>query len=211
MEFRMYGLKVELCRWKVEYEQDFGDKKEKMIMTFPTEEEADFYVTQYNGVKSQLPTDGYDWIDGYVVDEVPQPKNLAEEIIKKGFVYLQNEKQNENKKALDTYLENNPLVIDGKKYGVTERDQNEMMLKIIQYQTESQLSETPVTIEWHEKKKTSSEFNFNEFMNLFLKIKEYVQPYRDYQEKIKEKIYNTKTYEELKKIEIDYSTAKWVI
>lgn len=84
MQFRMCGLKVELCRWQVDYTEQIGEDTVNMTVYVPTGEEADFYVNQYKGKKSPLSTDGYDWIDGIIVPETTKPKNEAERLIALG-------------------------------------------------------------------------------------------------------------------------------
>lgn len=112
--------------------------------------------------------------------------------------------QNENKKALDIFLSNKTITwTDGEQYGVTEQDQNEMGLNLIQYQVVVQ-SGLPATLEWHSKGKKCKSFTEEEFKDLALKIIQYVYPYRRKQEEIKEQIYNATNYEELFNIDINY-------
>lgn len=131
-------------------------------------------------------------------------QNTEEEISPNEIMYSKIQLQNENKKALNEFLSDETITwTDGEQYGVTEQDQNEMGLNLIQYQVVAQ-SGLPATLEWHSKGKKCKSFTEKEFKDLALKIIQYVYPYRRKQEEIKEQIYNATNYEELFNIDINY-------
>lgn len=81
MFIRTQGNVVELCRWKIEYQIN----EQNFIMYVPTEEEADYYVKQYQATKTKLDTTNDEWVDGITVPETStQPKTDAEKLIALG-------------------------------------------------------------------------------------------------------------------------------
>lgn len=117
-------------------------------------------------------------------------------------------KQAENKANLAQWLDEHPLTwTDGNVYGVTEEDQNEMAINLMQYQLAVSAGEENPPLEWHTQKKRCHTVTLEEFTALALAIKSYVYPYRRYQESIKEAIYAAETQEELDAIVIDYSSV----
>ena len=113
-------------------------------------------------------------------------------------------KQNENNLALESFLSNQTVEFNGKRYGVSYSDQNEMMSNLMQYQLSYQINPETAVLEWHAKKEKCESFTLDEFTTLALLIKEFVYPYVAYCQDIKEKIYACNTKEELQNINIDY-------
>lgn len=120
---------------------------------------------------------------------------------------LKDAKQEENKAALKTWLYEHPLTwVDGKVYGVTEEDQNEMAMNLQQYTLQKQAGRE-VVLEWHTQKKQCHTFTEEEYGALMLAVIDYVYPYRRRLEEIKESIYSCKTEDELDRVVIDYDTV----
>lgn len=148
--------------------------------------------------------------DGVKLDDIYRDgkwysKETGEEIIDENLEQIKKEKQSANKAALDKFLSENPLTwTDGNVYGVTEQDQTEMALNLMQYQLAIGASQ-PATLEWHTKGKKCHTFTLEDYTALSLAIANFVYPYRRKQEEIKEAIYAAKTYEELMAVKIDYS------
>lgn len=141
-----------------------------------------------------------------LVDDVPVLRS-EEEIAADRLDVLRAAKQEKNKKALAEWLAAHPLTwTDGKVYGVTEQDQNEMAINLAQYQLAAATGQ-PAVLEWHAQKKERHTFTFEQYKALLLAIDSYVDPYRRYQESIKQAIYETNTAEEINAIQIDYSTV----
>lgn len=116
-------------------------------------------------------------------------------------------RQEENKLALATWLTDHPLTwSDGNTYGVTEADQTEMALNLQQYQVQKSAGRE-VVLKWHTQKKHSHSFTEEEYNTLMLAIIDYVHPYRQYQEYIKETIYNTESIEGIQNITINYASV----
>lgn len=120
---------------------------------------------------------------------------------------VQFEKQVENKQALAEWLAYHPITwLDGKQYGVSQEDQEEMSLNLQQYQFKVAAGQ-PATLKWHAKKEGCRPFELEEFSGLLNKVIDYVYPYRAYMEEVKEQIYAAKTVGEVDAIVIDYSSV----
>ena len=111
--------------------------------------------------------------------------------------------QEKNKTALAEFLADQAVEFNGKPYGVSEEDQNEMALNLMQYQALTQAGQE-VTLEWHSKKSKCETFTAEEFLTLTAMIKAFVYPYYQYMQTIKEQIFGATTKDELSKIEIKY-------
>lgn len=122
-------------------------------------------------------------------------------------VSVQEARQTENKAALAAWLTAHPLQwTDGNTYGVTEEDQQEMALNLMQYQVAVQAGQ-PAVLEWHAQKESCRTFEQSEYVALSLAIADYVYPYLRYQESVKEAIYQAQTAEEVANVKIDYASV----
>lgn len=140
--------------------------------------------------------DGESW--SHAPAPEPEPVDLAE---------VQQARQTENKAALAEWLVTHPLQwTDGKTYGVTEEDQKEMALNLMQYQVAVQAGQ-PKVLEWHAQKESCRTFEQSEYVALSLAIADYVYPYLRYQESVKEAIYQAQTAEEVANVKIDYASV----
>ncbi len=119
----------------------------------------------------------------------------------------QQSKQNKNNELLATYLKDHPIQWkDGKYYGVTQQDQSEISLNLMQYQLAATAG-FPTSLEWHALHEQCRTFTVEELSELALSISAYVYPLVRYNQSIKTVIYGTTTVEELKNIVIDYEKA----
>ena len=118
------------------------------------------------------------------------------------------DKQNENNGLLETYLKDHPIQWkDGKYYGVTQQDQSEISLNLMQYQL-AMAAGFSTSLEWHALHEECRKFTVEELSELALSISAYVYPLVRYNQSIKTVIYATTTAEELDKIIIDYKKAE---
>lgn len=130
------------------------------------------------------------------------------EIQKDKLLTQQQSKQNENNGLLAKYLKDHPIQWkDGKYYGVTQEDQSEISLNLMQYQLAVTAGLSP-SLEWHALHEQCRAFTVEELSALALSISAYVYPLIRYNQSIKSAIYCTTTAEELEKIVIDYSKAE---
>ena len=111
--------------------------------------------------------------------------------------------QEKNKTALAEFLASQSVEFNGKLYGVSEEDQNEMALNFMQYQALTTAGQQ-VTLEWHSKKSACETFTAEEFVQLTAMIKAFVYPYFQQMNVIKAQIFSATSREELDKIEIKY-------
>lgn len=111
--------------------------------------------------------------------------------------------QEKNKAALAEFLASQSVEFNGKPYGVSEEDQNEMALNFMQYQALTAAGQQ-VTLEWHSKKSACETFTAEEFVQLTAMIKAFVYPYFQQMNVIKQQIFSSTSREELDKIEIKY-------
>lgn len=119
----------------------------------------------------------------------------------------QQSKQNENNRLLATYLKDHPIQWkDGKYYGVTQEDQSEISLNLMQYQLAATAGFS-TSLEWHALHEQCRDFTVEELSELALTISAYVYPLVRYNQSIKTIIYGTTTAEELESIIIDYEKA----
>lgn len=149
--------------------------------------------------------DGYgigDLYDGESWSHAPAPEPEPVDLS-----IAQQARQTENKEALAEWLDAHPLQwTDGKIYGVTEEDQREMALNLMQYQVAVQAGQ-PAVLEWHAQKESCRTFEQSEYVALSLAIADYVYPYLRYQESVKEAIYQAQTAEEVANVKIDYASV----
>lgn len=111
--------------------------------------------------------------------------------------------QEKNKTALAEFLASQSVEFNGKPYGVSEEDQNEMALNFMQYQALTTAGQQ-VTLEWHSKKSACETFTAEEFVQLTAMIKAFVYPYFQQMNVTKAQIFSSTSREELDKIEIKY-------
>lgn len=111
--------------------------------------------------------------------------------------------QEKNKAALAEFLASQSVEFNGKPYGVSEEDQNEMALNFMQYQALTTAGQQ-VTLEWHSKKSACETFTAEEFVQLTAMIKAFVYPYFQQMNVTKAQIFSSTSREELDKIEIKY-------
>lgn len=111
--------------------------------------------------------------------------------------------QEKNKTALAEFLANQSVEFNGKPYGVSEEDQNEMALNFMQYQALTAAGQQ-VVLEWHSKKSACETFTAEEFVQLTAMIKAFIYPYFQQMNVIKQQIFSSSSKEELDKIEIKY-------
>lgn len=145
----------------------------------------------------------YKYVNGEIVKRT---KYEIEEDRKKLPPYLPEvkiQKQEENKKALAKFLAEHPIEFKGELYGVDLDSQNEMSLNYMQYQI-AKNSGVPTVLQWHSVKSSCKNFEESDFIELSIKISDYIYPYLRQQESIKEEIYNCNTKEEVNNIKIEY-------
>ena len=110
-------------------------------------------------------------------------------------------RQEENKGALARFLESSSVEFNGKLYGVTEADQNEMQAMVMQYQMLTQAG-VKTELQWHAKHEECRTFTIDEMVALVAAVKAFVLPHMNKMQSIKQSIYSAKSAEEVRKIEV---------
>ena len=132
-----------------------------------------------------------------------------EDSMKEIFESKKTEKITLSKVLLTEFLENNPLFStshnkDGEYYSVTSEKQNFMMNQYLTYQVEKAINPN-AKIAWNASGDSYEEWTEEEFLQLIVEIKNYVQPIVSYQQLLEERIRACTSVEELEAIEINYS------
>lgn len=117
-------------------------------------------------------------------------------------------KQAENRLGLEKFLANHPLTYkDGKQYGITMEDQNEIQLNISQYQIQVQAGITPV-LEWHAIHEACSSWTLEDLSALVLAISAAVYPWYRKMQEYKTAIYACTSLDEVRAVELVYKTEE---
>lgn len=84
--FRMYGRKVEILRYRINYTETdpMGNEPRNIAIYAPTKEEADELAKLHNGTVTPLEPEDDAWMDGIEVDDVPNTRGVALEIYQMG-------------------------------------------------------------------------------------------------------------------------------
>ena len=141
-----------------------------------------------------------------IVEQVQRLDNKVNQVVDINALSLDEYKnylQEKNKTALAEFLASQSVEFNGKPYGVSEEDQNEMALNFMQYQALTTAGQQ-VTLEWHSKKSACETFTAEEFVQLTAMIKAFVYPYFQQMNVIKQQIFSSTSRDQLDKIEIKY-------
>lgn len=155
--------------------------------------------------------------DRFIKPEVPEGfiyneengQIMEESAAKRMFEESQAAKQSENNNGLAEALKTHPLTwIDGKQYGITKEDQNEIAMNLVSYQNALTLGVENPVLEWHAVKEACVPWEPANLMALSEAIRQAVYPYYNINQQYKERIYACKSTAELDMIEIDYRTEE---
>lgn len=217
--FSMYGRIVQIYRFSVTYEEETHWPDENGVLETRTEtqveychtrEQAQAVAKRTGGEIAELDSGAYAWMDGLEVADVPDTYAEAVKLYEMGreawLTQAQERKQAENNAALAEYLASHPITwTDGKRYGVSQQDQQEIALNLSQYQL-SATAGLPARLEWHAVHEKCRKFTQEELTGLALAISEYVYPLVRKNQAYKTQIYGAGTPGELEAISLDYET-----
>lgn len=112
--------------------------------------------------------------------------------------------QKKNSDALETFLEESPLLYtDNKYYGVSKIDRDEMTQQYLVYQLNKTINpDAEDIVKWHSKGTKCTPMAISDFATLALAIYAYAEPYYEAMQEIKETIMSCKTKEEVLKVKI---------
>ncbi len=217
--FSMYGRIIQIYRHEVTYQEERLSSWETEEGNLPTVteerkaylntlEQANELAERTGGSITELDSSSYEWLDGIEVPDVPDTYSEAIKLCEMGkeawLSRSRSEKQEENNRALAEYLSSHPITwTDGKKYGVTQQDQQEIALNLTQYQL-CTAAGLPAKLEWHAVHEECREFTQEELSGLALAIGEYVYPLVRKNQMYKTQIYGADTALELEGITFAY-------
>lgn len=167
--------------------------------------------------------------EGWVYDD-ESGQMMPEDMLEQALEETKAAKQNENNAIFAKWLEDNPIVwTDGKLYGVTMADQNEISLNLVSYQlavtaavemykqehpeaTAEELAaaeeqaKSAATLEWHAQHEACVPWTEAELTALSLAIRHYIYPGYTLNQQYKVQIYACTTRGEVDAINLDYSS-----
>lgn len=212
-----------MCHWETPFkslDETFGK--------FPTDclfVEAPDYVTEQWGfdefavgderfIKPSLPK-------GIELDEDEDPTKtpvvyndetgtyVEEEVLAQALDEAKTKKQTENNEKLAEFLKNHPITYtDGKLYGVTKDDQNEITMNLVSYQNDKTLGiENPI-IEWHAVGEPCVAWTYEELSKLAAAIRNFAYPWYSLNQSYKAAINDARTKAELDAITLTYETEE---
>ena len=154
--------------------------------------------------------------EGFIYDDETgqmYPESMLGQILEE----TKESKQAENNAALASYLDSHPLTwVDGKQYGVTKEDQNEIAMNLLSYQmavasNEAMLSVDPeaeVTVpvlEWHPVHEACVPWTQEELVALSIAIRQFIYDWYTLNQTYKTAIYACETAKEVQNINIVYN------
>lgn len=129
---------------------------------------------------------------------------MEEEISKIPLEEYKRRKQDSNKQSLEHFLSTHPLLwADGRYYGVSKEDQNNMIMVKAAYDLKQSMGAC-WPLQWCSVDGVCKDFEENEFVCLMNEIVNFVYPYRQLEMYYKDKIYKASTKEEVDAVNIVY-------
>jgi hypothetical protein len=144
--------------------------------------------------------------EGFIYDDetgTMYPESMVATILEE----TQNNKQAENNNGLSSFLDSHPLTwTDGKNYGVTKEDQEEITLNINAYDLAVEAGQENPVLQWHAVHEAATDWTREDLVALYLAICDYVNPWYTLNQTYKTQIYACETAKEVQNIEIVYMT-----
>ena len=151
--------------------------------------------------------------EGWVYDD-ETGQLMPEEMQAVALEQAKDAKQTQNNAELAKWLEENPLTwTNGKQYGVTLQDQQEIALNILSYQMAAQTAATmddqsqvvPFSLEWHAINEACVPWTIEELTALSVAIRAHIYDAYTLNQTYKTQIYACETRGEVEKITFDYN------
>ena len=144
----------------------------------------------------------YDDETGQIVAKTMIPVLLEE---------TKNAKQAENNMNLASYLSSHPMTwTDGKEYGVTLEDQNEIAMNLLSYEMAAQVAMSAAdesgseavmpVLEWHARHEACVAWAYEDLVALSMAIRQYVYPWYQKNQEYKAQIFACETAKAVKEI-----------
>ena len=146
--------------------------------------------------------------DGWIYDE-ESGQFYPEDMAKTRLQEAQNAKQEENNRKLEEFLNNHPITwTDGKLYGVSKEDQNEIALNLNVYQMALAAGEENPVLEWHAAHEACVPWTQENLVALSLAIRNFVYPWYTLNQTYKTQIFSAETVKDVEAIELVYKTEE---
>ena len=126
-------------------------------------------------------------------------------------------KQNENNAKLADYLDTHPLTwSDGKEYGVTMEDQNEIAMNLLSYEMAVQANQAALSanpeatviepvLEWHARHEACVPWTYENMVLLSITIRQYIYQWYTLNQAYKTRIYSRESVKDVQAIDIQYT------
>ena len=153
--------------------------------------------------------------EGFIYDDETgqmYPIEMLDTLLKEA----QNNKQNENNAILANFLKANPMTwLDGKQYGVTMEDQNEIGMNILSYEMAIQANAALIeqnpeaqviepVLEWHAIHEACTPWTYENLVALSLAIRQYVYPWYQLNQSYKTQIFACESVSAVNAINLVY-------
>lgn len=146
--------------------------------------------------------------EGWIYDE-ESGQFYPEDMIEQRLSETQESKQAENNRLLADFLSNHPMTwTDGKQYGVTLTDQQEIALNLQSYQIALSAGVENPVLEWHAIHEACTTWTVEELTALSIAIREYVYPWYSLNQSYKEQIYSAEDVKTVNSINLEYKTSE---
>lgn len=204
---KIFQIVDNVCHWQTPY-TSLAETYEKYPSDLVFVEAPDYVREQWTYdstkegderfVKPEAPEGWvYDEATGQFMPELMPAQRLAE---------AQATKQDENNKLFAKFLEDHPLTwVDGKIYGVTLADQQEIALNITSYQVATMAGIQEAILEWHAIHEACTPWTLENLSALSLAIRNYIYPYYTLCQSYKTQIYACTTVEDVEGIQLAYN------
>lgn len=204
---KIFQIVDNVCHWQTPY-TSLAETYEKYPSDLVFVEAPDYVREQWTYdstkegderfIKPEAPEGWvYDEATGQFMPELMPAQRLAE---------AQATKQNENNQLFAKFLEDHPLTwVDGKIYGVTLADQQEIALNITSYQVATMAGIQEAILEWHAIHEACTPWTLENLSALSLAIRNYIYPYYTLCQSYKTQIYACTTVEDVEAIQLTYN------
>lgn len=146
--------------------------------------------------------------EGWIYDE-ETGQFMPEEMVEIRLEEAKAAKQNDNNALFAKFLAEHPMTYtDGKVYGVTLDDQQEIALNITSYQIAVAAGVEDATLEWHAQHEACTPWTLENLSALSLAIRTYIYPYYTLCQSYKTQIYACETVGAVEAIELIYQTPE---
>jgi len=146
--------------------------------------------------------------EGWIYDE-ESGQFYPEDMIEQRLTEAQNAKQEENNRLLADFLSKHPITwTDGKQYGVTLADQQEIALNLQSYQIALTAGVENPVLEWHAIHEACVPWTPEALTALSLAIREYVYPWYSLNQSYKERIFTATEVKDVNAITLTYKTEE---